>query len=44
MEKTEKLIGGVTVAELVAACAAAFDSHVAKTGVDPLVEFMESEI
>ena len=42
---TEKLIGGMTQAELaqaVAACVKAFKEYVADTGVDPLVTFYKA--
>jgi hypothetical protein len=45
MKTTEKLIGGMTQAELakaVAACVKAFNEYVAETGVDPLAEFYKA--
>lgn len=42
---TEKLIGGMTRAELakaVAACVKAFGEYVAEAGVDPLAEFYKA--
>jgi hypothetical protein len=44
-EMTEKLIGGMTHAELakaVAACVKAFNEYVAETGVDPLAAFYKA--